>query len=242
MLPAHDGGLNRRIRLSKKELHAESWLGSGQTIAVSAKRGRPYYLLALIIGIGASSGIIVGSIAPWLKVFVISANGLDIDGWGIVTLALGLASAVALVSQWNSLKTTSEIWSAVPLACSVFVAGVTCLALAVINIIRFTSISDRVLGGNFDVQVGWGLWLVAISSAVLSSAMAMAAFLDQAGIERMEPSPPTWTAAWVWAAVFGSAVIVLCAITYVWARQITGYDDSLWLRLFEQYLARNGTI
>jgi hypothetical protein len=209
---------------------------------VDAADAAPYQLPTLIIGIAASVGIVVGSIAPWLWVFVISANGLDIDGWGNATLTLGAASGIALVSQWDSVRTTSSIRWAAPLACGVFVAGVACLALAVINIIRFTSISTEVFSGTLDGHIGWGLWLVALSSAVLSAAMAiMAVQIGKTSTEESN-SQPTWAAAWVWAAVIGSAVIVLCAVTYVWARQITGYDDSFWLRLFEQHLARNATV
>jgi hypothetical protein len=80
---------------------------------VDAADAAPYQLPTLIIGIAASVGIVVGSIAPWLWVFVISANGLDIDGWGNATLTLGAASGIALVSQWDSVRTTSSIrWAA----------------------------------------------------------------------------------------------------------------------------------
>jgi hypothetical protein len=215
----------------------------GNQEIVDAADAAPYHPPTVIVGIAASVGIVVGSIAPWLRVFVISANGLEIDGWGNATLILGAASGIALVSQWDSVRTTSSIRWAVPLACGVFVAGVACLALAVINIIRFTSISTEVFGATFGLQIGWGLWLVALSSAVLSAAMGiMAVQVGKTSTEGSKSSRPTWAAAWVWAAVAGSAVIVLCAVTYVWARQITGYDDSFWLRLFQQHLARDATV
>lgn len=209
---------------------------------VDAADAAPYYPPTLIVGIAASVGIIVGSIAPWLRVFVISANGLEIDGWGDATLTLGAASGIVLVSQWYGVRTSHGIRWAVPCACVVFVAGATCLALAVINVIRFTSISTEVFSGILDIRIGWGLWLVAVSSAVLSAAMAIMAFFGQASTEGGQSSPRTSASAWVWAAVIGSAAIALCAITYVWARQNTGYDDSFWLRLFDRYLAQNATI
>jgi hypothetical protein len=238
MLRARDRRRNRRICI-EKDLRSESgWAKSfGRTIAISGRRDRPHYPPTLIVGIAASVGIVVGSIAPWLRVFVISANGLDIDGWGNATLTLGGGSGIALVSQWDSVRTISGIRWAVPLACGVFVGGVACLALAVIDIIRFMSISSEVFGETVDVHIGWGLWLVALSSAVLCAAMATMAFLGKASTEGNKSSHSTWTAVWVWAAVIASTVIVLSAITYVRARQMTGYDHSFWFRLFEQYLA-----
>jgi len=212
---------------------------------VEAAEAAPYYLPTLIAGIAASLGIIVGSIGPWLQVFVISANGLDIDGWGNATLTLGAVSGIALISQWDSVRTTSSIRWAVPVAWGVFIAGVASLAVAVINIIRFMSTPTEVFGAIFGVQVGWGLWLVALSSLVLSLAAAIVAVkVGKDGTQGSKSSPAAWAAAWGSAALIGSAGIMLCAIAYVWARHITGYDDAFWLRLFEhlQDLGRQATV
>jgi hypothetical protein len=198
----------------------------------------PYYLPVLIGGIVASIGIMTGSSAVWLQVFVFSATGLDIDDWGKLTLTLGAFSAVALLAiairQPSSAGTTSSIRWAAPLACGVFVAGVACLAIASSIIVRFLSTSTVVFDAPSDVEVGWGLWTVAFFSPIVSlAAIIVAPPVGKAGTRTYSPSTASWAATWGWTAVIGSTVIVLCAVGYVWARQTTGYDTSFWLRLFE---------
>jgi hypothetical protein len=215
--------------------------GNGTT--VEAVETAPYYLPVLIAGITASVGIIVGSSAPWLRVWVVSVNGLDIEGAGKATLALGAVSGIALIYQRDLVRTRTNIRWAVPLTWGVFVAGVASLALAAITIVRFMSPPAEVLDEIVGVRVGWGLWLVALCSPLLSLAAATTAVeVGKTGAQTGKSWRATWAAAWCWAAIIASIVIALCAAEYMWARQNTGYDSAFWLRLFEQlqHLGRKG--
>jgi len=47
------------------------------------------------------------------------------------------------------------------------VIGVLCVAISVYDLFEVTSITAEFFGEPIGVQVGWGLWLLLISSAVL---------------------------------------------------------------------------
>jgi hypothetical protein len=191
----------------------------------------PAGLASLIAGIAASVGIVVGSLAPWLQVYTIGASGLDFDGWGNATLTLGAVSGIALVTEREVLRTRSSVRWAAPLAFGVFVASVACFAVAVSNIVRLTSISMEILGASIDVRVGWGLWVVALSSAALSVTVAIVA-VQVGSTHARDPAQAPWVSAWGWAAVVVSAGIVLCAIAYTWTT-VAGNDDAALFRLLE---------
>jgi len=174
----------------------------------------PYYLPNLILALVASVGIIVGSIGPWLHLLMVnSINGLGVNGWTLVTLILGALSGIALFTQLNWGRTTFSLRWAVPMAWAVLVAGVGCLAIAVVFIVRIFGASNDLFGTTIAVQVDWGLWMVAISSAVLCVTSAVVAVqIGKANEDNSRPSQAAWAGAWRWAAIIASAVILLYAL------------------------------
>jgi hypothetical protein len=169
----------------------------------------------VIAGIGACIGIVVGSIGPWLRIYTFDLDGLDIGGSGNVTLTLGAASGVVLVTHREFRN--SVAWS-VPLLYGACVAGVACLSIAVSTIVRFASISTEILGAVIDVRVGWGLWLVAFCSATLSlTAARMAVQAGRQNAEETDSPDRRWPVLWACAAALSSATIVLCAVVLTWA-------------------------
>jgi hypothetical protein len=58
----------------------------------------PYYRPAVFVALGASVGVIVGTLAPWADVLVFTVNGLDVANWGPAALVLGAVSAFALLT------------------------------------------------------------------------------------------------------------------------------------------------
>ena len=178
----------------------------------------PFYLPNVIAAIVASVGIVVGSIGTWASVVApvgpLSWGGMDFNGnWGVVTLVLGAVSAVALFAQINWGRTSFSLRWAVPIAWAVLVAGVGCLAIALVNIATVTSVSKAVFGVAHVAQVGWGLWLVAICSALLSVTAAIVAVqVGNVSQDYSHPSQTAWAGAWRWAAIIASAVIFVIAI------------------------------
>jgi hypothetical protein len=102
---------------------------------------------------------------------------------------------------------------AVPIAWGVLVAGIGCLAIALANIVKVTSVSKAIFGVAHVAQVGWGLWLVAICSGLLSVTGAIVAVLvGNASQDYSHPSQTAWAGAWRWAAIIAAAVILVIAI------------------------------
>jgi hypothetical protein len=177
-------------------------------------RAAPFYLPNVIAAIVASVGIVVGSTGTWASVGPLSAGGMDFPGnWGVVTLILGAIAAVALFVQINWARTSFNLRWAVPIAWAVLVAGIGCLAIALANIVKVTSVSKAIFGVAHVAQVGWGLWLVAICSGLLSVTGAIVAVLvGNASQDYSHPSQTAWASAWRWAAIIASAVILVIAI------------------------------
>jgi hypothetical protein len=66
-------------------------------------------------------------------------------------------------------------------------------------------------------SVGWGLWLLTLSSAVLAVASSVIAVQVTAALESSAPigqAQNNWTQGWRWSAIAASAVIVLASVTY----------------------------
>jgi hypothetical protein len=195
--------------------------------------GAPYYLPNLIAAIVASVGIIIGSIGTWLSILGLAAlGGMDVpDSWGLVTLILGGVCGVALFTQLNWGRTSFSLRWAVPIAWAVLVAGVGCLAVALVHIATVNSFSEVVFGTTHVAQVGWGLWLVAVSSAILCVTVAVVAVqIGNASqdLTRPGPSQAAWSSAWRWAAIAGSAVVLLYAIVNAYRPLMlgTGNDEN----------------
>ena len=125
-----------------------------------ASAGDRRYTANMIAALIASLGIIVGSLGPWASFFAFTKNG--VEGDGVITLVLGVIAAVALFVR---LSRGSGEWAA--LRWGVPVIGVLCVAISVYDLFEVTSITAEFFGEPIGVQVGWGLWLLLISSAVL---------------------------------------------------------------------------
>jgi hypothetical protein len=100
------------------------------------------------------------------------------------------------------------------------VAGVACLTDAVINIVRIMLIpKENFFGAPIGVSVGWGLWLVAFSSAVMCVTAAVVATQIAKSIEMLRPlgeSGISWPERWRWVAIITSALIVIAGVVYAW--------------------------
>lgn len=180
----------------------------------------PFYLPNVIAAIVASVGIVVGSIGLWASVQAptgtLTVAGMDFRGnWGLVALIIGAVAAVALFAQVNWGRTTINLRWAVPIAWAVLVAGVACLAIALVNIAfvsSVTSFSKVVFGVDHLAEVGWGLWLVAICGALLCVTSAIVAVqVGNASQDHRLPSQAAWAGAWRWAAIIASALIFVIA-------------------------------
>jgi hypothetical protein len=195
----------------------------------------PFYLPNVIAAIVASVGIVVGSIGLWASVQLPTGTatfgGMDFRGnWGLVTLILGVVSAIALFALVNWGRTTVSLRWAVPLAWAVLVGGVGSLAIALVNIAFVTSVSsfsEVYFGINHLAQVGWGLWLVAICSGLLCVTAAIVAVqVGNASQDHRLPSQAAWAGAWRWAAIIASAVILVCAIVNAYRPLMIGNGSS----------------
>ena len=146
----------------------------------------PLYLPNLIAGIAASVGVIVGSIGPWASVLVFTKNAIGSDG--TYTLVLGAASGIALFTLLNLGRSNAGLRWLAPIAWSVSVVGLLCLLIAITDIADVLSApATDIFGATIGVQVEWGLWLVAISSAALFVTATVVAVQVRKAISK----PPT---------------------------------------------------
>ncbi|MDF3310028.1 hypothetical protein P3H15_33980 [Rhodococcus sp. T2V] len=113
----------------------------------------PGYIVAGL----ASVAIIIGSIAPWVSSWFISVPGTQ--SVGKFTLALGGIAAVALLIK----AATPRRW---PLVVAV-VMGILCLVIAVVALVKASSLipADDLRDGT--VSVGWGLWMTLVGAVLL---------------------------------------------------------------------------
>ncbi|MFD6860322.1 DUF2510 domain-containing protein [Rhodococcus sp. NPDC060090] len=118
------------------------------------------YTANLIAALVASGGIVIGSLGPWASFFAFSKSG--VDGDGIITLILGVVAAVSLFLRFSQ---GADVWAA--LRWGTPVVGVICLVIAIVDIMNLTSVTGEFFGETVGVQIGWGLWLLLISSAAL---------------------------------------------------------------------------
>ncbi len=173
----------------------------------------PFYLPNVIAALVASLGIVIGCITPWATLDAISGGGLELfKPWSVVALVLGAASGVALFGQVNWGRTSVSLRWSVSLCWLVVVAGIACLAIALVFIVRVRSVGELLEGEGLLTQVGWGLWLVAISSAILCATAAIVAGQVAKAYEAEAAAIPQWPAVWRWVATIGSALILVVAL------------------------------
>lgn len=119
---------------------------------------------------------------------------------------------------------------AVPVAWGIATAGVACLTDAAINIIRIMMIpKGSFFGAPIGVSAGWGLWLVAFSSAVMSVTAGVVAMQITKIVELHRPlgeSGRSWPERWRWAAIITSVIIAISGITYAFTNPWGGNGDS----------------
>ena len=188
---------------------------------------RPDYRRFVIAAIAASVGVMIGSVGQWVTAGMFSLNGLT-DWEGKTALALGAASCVAMVIEFF----WPRDWRwAIPIAWAVAVAGVASLSFALPMVIRIMTIpKESFLGIPVGAEVGWGLWLLALSSAVMCVAASIVATqIAQYAESSLGHSETTWTHRWRWAAVIATAAIVASSIVYFsthWENHPSGIGSS----------------
>jgi len=118
------------------------------------------YRANLIAALVASAGIIIGSLGPWANFFAFTKNGTEGDG--IITLVLGAVATALLFVRFSREGNTKAAlrWIAPAM-------GVICLVMAIYDLFEVSSITGEFFGETVGVQIGWGLWLLLLSSAVL---------------------------------------------------------------------------
>jgi hypothetical protein len=174
----------------------------------------------LIAAIAASVGVIVGCIGPWMSLMLFTVNGLDAGKWGVAGLTIGAVSCVALLTVLFWARTPFNPRWAVPAAWAVAVAAVASLSWALAVLIRIMTIpKENIFGVPVGASPGWGLWLLAFSSAVLCVAASIVAteiahYVDGLPDRSGQPQA-SWTNRWRWAAIIASAILVT-SIAYYW--------------------------
>lgn len=118
------------------------------------------YSPTLMVALIASIGVIVGSIGPWATFMAFTKNG--IEGDGAFTLVAGALAAMALFKMLTSHGKANFVirWASA-------VAGAVCIIITIVSMSDVASLSSEFLGNTVGAQVGWGLWLVLLSSVVL---------------------------------------------------------------------------
>lgn len=135
--------------------------GSRHTKSTASTAGsNSNYLPSLIAALAASVGIIVGSIGPWMTFMALSKNG--VEGDGLIMLILGAISAAALFTLLVRGGKAGFVHRWISTA-----VGVVCLVIAIVDIMDVASRTTELFGREVGAQVGWGLWMAALSAAAL---------------------------------------------------------------------------
>lgn len=133
----------------------------------------PLYLPNLVAAMAAAVGIVIGSLGPWAHLFAISKGGTDGDG--LITLVLGLLATLALFSVLNLGRLGTGSGWIVWLSGIAAVMGLVCACVAIVDMIDVRSRSADVFGTKMHPEVGWGLWVLLISSIMLSATASVVA-------------------------------------------------------------------
>jgi hypothetical protein len=160
---------------------------------------KPFYRPTLMAAIAAAVGVMIGSLSPWVSAFIFTVNGLDTGFWGVMTLTIGALSAlVLLVVLFWGVTPLDPRW-AVPLAWSVLVGGAACLATGLVILFRLlTAPKADVFGVPVGPGVGWGLWLLTVSSVVLCVTASIGANYVGQTVDRNAPIGETTTTSQAW--------------------------------------------
>lgn len=123
-------------------------------VPVPKASSSPSSIAALI----ASVAIMVGSLGPWLT-FMAFERGA-IDGDGAYTLGMGAIATAAMLVVLCKPRLKEFSYVAIVMAVLAFLVGV-------VDANEVLSRNAEVFGATLGPQIGWGLWLVLIGSAVL---------------------------------------------------------------------------
>jgi hypothetical protein len=181
----------------------------------------PYYRPSLFAAIAASVGVMLGGVGPWISAFIFTVNGLDAGNWGITALTLGAISGAALLAELFWQRTTFNPRWAVPLAWVPFVAGAACGGWAVSLLIRLMTVpTESVFGVPVGPSVGWGLWLLAMSSIVLCVAAWVVAKQISKSVDALNGQAVTrWAFNWQQAAIIASSLALVSGVGYIWTQR-----------------------
>lgn len=134
------------------------------TPPVTAPKHRPMLIGAL----AASAGVIIGSIGPWVTFLGISVGGTEGDG--VITLILGALAAAALGTL---LARTAPPRFGLQWAGTA--VGAICLAVAIYDMANLSTEDEEFFGQMIGPDIGWGLWLLLLSSIALCATATIAA-------------------------------------------------------------------
>jgi hypothetical protein len=175
-----------------------------------------YYRPCLIAAISASVGVLIGFVSPWTSIMMFTISGLDASPRvSVPGLALGIVSCIGLLAVMIWPRTPFSPRWAVPLAWMAAVIGVAGLSFALPLIVRIMTIPKaNLFGVPVGAAVGWGLWLLAVSSVVLAVTACIVATQIVESLEPLGQLTLSMARGWRWAAMIASAVIVVGGITY----------------------------
>ena len=194
----------------------------------------PRYRAALFGAMAASVGVVIGSLGPWFTVMVFTVNGLDAGIAGKTTLILGLLCGIALVVEYFWDRTKLDRRWGVPITWAIAVTGSACLAYSVPFLIKILTIpTQHVMGIPIGAGVGWGLWLLTLSSAALCVTATVVATHIAKNVELHAAASGKSEARLIdgsrWGAIIASALVVISAIVYYsvnWGERIGGPQTS----------------
>ena len=170
----------------------------------------PYYLPNLVAAMVASVGVVVGSVGPWATVAeLLTKNGAWLHG--TITLVLGAVAGITSFVVLNRARAGVSPRSLLVLTWVAPVAGLICLVIAVIDIHQVATAGEQ-------VQIGWGLWMVAICSAALCVTAAVVAMQVGKLTEGSE--------AWTRTVITIAALVVLGGVVYFTTRPTVVYTQS----------------
>lgn len=126
---------------------------------------------------------------------------------GRTTLIAGCAAAGALVLLFFYPRTPFTPRCSVPPAWLAPVLGVGCLSMSLPVLIKFlTAPRADFFGLKIGPSIGWRLWLLTVSSVVLTVTAAIAATHLGLIVE------PAWARNWTWAAIVTSVLIEVATV------------------------------